>query len=358
MKKFILILCMITLVGCGKTVPSANMDISEVQSETSPKIQYEPTTESTFDAVTDIEVGEPDKNYYLNSNKTLFSDDKGSYYYVYKDGRDSGYYVLGCETKDNKYSFLKNADDFNAYLYKDGIFYGSYIQDKICSFKDGKYTSLYHEENEISDFYFTDSYIYFLYRSDSGTEIFRMGYNGSDIESIAFIDLQISKYSVHGNKIFYEADYLKYGVFDTETGTDTALDNGGAGIFCGDYMYYVSGEHHLFRMNINDYSYEKICENVRRFAFYDGYIIYQMYQPYAGDTANDCEVYRLGKGENKKIFDAYEHCKHPYYYDISVIQADKDNIFIEVSSGPYYKCIAEIDIDGNLIKKVYEHTSV
>lgn len=181
-----------------------------------------------------------------------------------------------------------------------------------------------------------------------------MRYDGSDVESIAYINLQVSKYSVHDNLIFYEADYLKYGVYNIETFVDTPLDNGGAGIFCGDYMYFISNEHILYRMNINDFTCEKISENIRRMAFYDDYIIYQ---PYTEDVSGDGQLYRLGKGENKKIFDASEILKNNYYYDISV-QANEENIFVQVNSEPYYTYIAEIDIDGNVIEKIYEHNSV
>lgn len=353
MKKFILILSTILLVGCGKTVPSVNMDSSVT--EKSPFIEKLPeTTKESFNALTDIETGEPDKTYYLNNSKIMFSDEKERYYYVYKNGRDSDYYVLGRETKDKKYYFLENADDFTAYLYKNGVFYGNYRQDKFCSFKDGDYTTLKYEEKNISNVYFTDEFIYFINRNDNGTEFLRMRYDGSDVESIAYINLQVSKYSVHDNLIFYEADYLKYGVYNTETSVDTPLDNGGAGIFCGDYMYFISNEHILYRMNINDFTCEKISENIRRMAFYDDYIIYQ---PYTEDVSGDGQLYRLGKGENKKIFDAGEILKNNYYYDISV-QANEENIFVQVNSGPYYTYIAEIDIDGNVIEKIYEHNSV
>ena len=150
MKKFILILSTILLVGCGKTVPSVNMDSSVT--EKNPVIEKLPeTTKESFNAVTDIETGEPDKTYYLNNSKIMFSDEKERYYYVYKNGRDSDYYVLGRETKDKKYYFLENADDFTAYLYKNGVFYGNYRQDKFCSFKDGDYTTLkYEEKNTIA----------------------------------------------------------------------------------------------------------------------------------------------------------------------------------------------------------------
>ncbi|MCM1506493.1 MAG: DUF5050 domain-containing protein [Ruminococcus flavefaciens] len=353
MKKFILILCMIALVGCGKKVPQSDMEFSETISRAVPEITIEPTTVSDFNAVTDIEPEKPDENYYLNSSKALFSADKGRYYYVYKDGRDSAYYVLGYEDSEKKYSFLENADDFTAYLYKDGTFYGSYRSDKLCSFKDGKYKSLKYEDRNISDFYFTEQYIYFLCKGDTETEILRMRYDGTDAESIAVINLMISKYAVHDGKIFYEADYLKYGVYDTETAENTSLSDGGAGIFCGDYMYYISSEHHLFRMNTSDYSCEKICENVRRIAVYEDYIIYQ---PYSSNVDCDGQLYRLGKGENKKIFDAGDFFENGYYYDISV-QAEKEKIFIEVSSGPYFRYIAEMDIDGNITDTIYAHTS-
>ncbi len=354
MKKFILILCMITLVGCGNIVPSADMDVSGTESETAVEA-FSETPEETFNPVTDIEIGEPDKTYYLNHRETLFSDESGRYYYAYKGGRDSAYYVLLHEDDDKKCAFVENADDFNAYLYKDNVFYGSYRSSKLCSFKDGKYTELKYEEKEISDFYFTDEYIYFLCRNDTGTEVLRMRYDGSDAESVAFINLQISKYAVHGNNIFYEADYLKYGVYDTETGTNTALDEGGAGVFCGDYMYYMSAEHHLYRMNLNDYVSEKICENVRLFSFYGDYILYQ---PYSDSTNTDGQIYRLGKGENSKIFDAGELFDDDYYYDVSAIQTEDEHIFIEINSGPYFSYIAEIDIDGNIVETIYSHTSV
>jgi len=354
MKKIIILLCMITLVGCGKTVPSANMNVS-VSQEKAVTEAYSETEKEIFNPVTDIETGEPDKNYYLNNSKIMFFDDSGRYYYVYKDGRDSDYYVLGRETEDRKYSFLENADDFTAYLYKNDTFYGSYRQNKLCSFKDGKYKSLKYEEKSMSDFYFTEEYIYFLCRDDSGTEIFRMRYDGSDAESVAYINLQISRYAVHENNIFYEADYLKYGVYNTETAENISLDEGGAGVFSDDYMYFVSGEHNLFRMNINDYSCEKISENIRRIALFKGYIIYQ---PYTDNARDDGRIYRLGKGENKKIFDSYESLGNDYYYDISAIQADKEKLFIEVNSGAYYDYIAEIDIDGNIVENVYTHNSV
>ncbi|MDE6101970.1 MAG: DUF5050 domain-containing protein, partial [Ruminococcus sp.] len=264
-------------------------------------------------------------------------------------------YVLLHEDADKKCSFVENADDFNAYLYKDNIFYGSYRSYKLCSFKDGKYTELKYEEKEISDFYFTEEFIYCLCKNDVGTEILRMRYDGSDTEQVAFINLQISKYAVHGNNIFYEANYLKYGVYDTETGTDTALDEGGAWVFCGDYMYYISSKHHLYRMNLSDYSSEKICENVRIVAFYDDYILYQ---PYAYNTDVDGQIYRLGKGENIKIFDAGELFDNDYYYDISTIQTEDEHIFIEINSGPYFSYIAEMDIDGNIVETIYSNKSV
>lgn len=364
MKKFILILCMLTLVGCQKTVPSANMDVPVQRKRQDNQIIIPETTKEVFDAVTDFEIESPDKTYYLNSDKTLFSDKKGRYYYVYKDGRDSDYYALGRETDDGKYFFLENADDFEAYLYRDGVFYGSYRQNKFCSYKDGKYTFLQYkvetedgktEEKNMSDFYFTEDYIYFLCRDDAGTEVLRMKYSGTDIESIAYINLRLKKYSVYDNHIFYEADYMKYGVYDIETSENTSLDEGGAGIFSGEYMYFVSAEHSLYRMNTTDYSCEKLSENVRRIAFYDGYIIYQPYKNYA---RGDGQIYRLGKGENKKIFDAGERLENDYYYDISVIQADNEKIYIQVNSGIFYNYIAEIDIDGNVVDKIYEHDSV
>lgn len=354
MKKFILILCMITLVGCGNVVPPADMNVSEIESETVTEMQSEETVAEIFPAVTDIETGEPDSTYFLNHKNILFSDDSGRYYYSHKNGRDDGYYVLLHEDKDKKCSFVENADDFSAYIYKENVFYGSYRNSKLCSFKDGKYTELKYEEKDISDFYFTDEFIYCLCRNDAGTEFLRMRYDGSDPESVAFINLNVSKYAVHGNNIFYEADYMKYGVYDTETNTDTSLDEGGAGSFCGDYMYYISTEHHLCRMNLNDHSVEKLCENVRLFAFYDGYILYQ---PYSDGTTADGQIYRLGKGENVKILDADQIFKNSYYYDVSAIQTKDEHIYIEINSGPYFSYIAEIDIDGNIVETIYSHTS-
>lgn len=353
MKKLIAVLAIITLVGCGKTVPSANMNNS-VEEKKSIVESVTEINEEVFDAITDIEIDMPDETYYLNNSKIMFSDGNKRYYYVYKSGRENDYYVLGCETEDRKYSFLNNADDFTAYLYKNGTFYGTYRQDKFCSFINGDYTPLQYEEQNISDVYFTEEYIYFLLKDDSGTQFMRMKYDSSDAEIVACINLQVSKYSVKNNLIFYEADYLRYGVYDIENSIDTSINEGGAGIFSGDYMYFVSNEHNLLRMDLNDYTCEKLSENVRRISFYDGYILYQ---PYTDDAVGDGQLYRLGKGENVKIFDSSQILENNYYYDISV-QTEEEKIFIKVDSGPYYTYIAEIDINGNIIEDIYEHNSV
>jgi|GEM_PF-7000486 len=40
---------------------------------------------------------------------------------------------------------------------------------------------------------------------------------------------------------------------------------------------------------------------------------------------------------------------------IDKLQCENGHIFIDISSGPYYSYIAELDTDGNLIKNYYEN---
>lgn len=116
-------------------------------------------------------------------------------------------------------------------------------------------------------------------------------------------------------------------------------------------MYCIDSEYRLIRTNIDDYTVEVVCENANRFDFCGEYIIYAFN---SSDDDSDGKLYRISNDENIEIFNAKELLNPEFYYDIDKIQCENGQIFIDISSEPFYSCVIELDIDGNLIKKYYE----
>ncbi len=126
-------------------------------------------------------------------------------------------------------------------------------------------------------------------------------------------------------------------------------------------MYYSSYVYSndvpgIFRMNLSDYTVEKICENGFPAAVHDGCLFYcrtneNDERPYS------YTLYRLGKGEDKLLFDADEFIGDGYNYFIDAVQSQDGHLYVKLSSGPYYSNIAEIDTDGNMLKQIYLNTS-
>ncbi|MDE6789771.1 MAG: DUF5050 domain-containing protein, partial [Ruminococcus sp.] len=231
------------------------------------------------------------------------------------------------------------------------------LMSTICKYKNGAITPI-AEIGYLSIFYFTDEYIYYC---DNEKTIRRMDYNGENIEEIVRLE-SIEKFAVHDGKIWYKYTVKENSSFtsktavyniETEEYVDLMFDSL---YYCdfkfnGSYMYCIDSEYRLLRTNIDDYTVEVVCENADCFDFCGEYIIYAYN---SSDNDSDGKLYRISNDENTEIFNAKELLTPESYYDIDTIQCENGQIFIDISSGPFYSCVTELDIDGSLIKKYYE----
>ncbi len=350
------------LAGCSSNNKSeTSSDIStEAQSETFSLSTEESTAEITSEENVSSAINDSTQslsNDDLNKRKTIFFSDSGCYYYTYAGGRDSANYVLGFDNGDENPVLVENGEDCIWYFNIGDILYGTKWTVNGISFCKC-------ENNVVSDIfeypqsyfqiqYFTDSYIYYAVSDDNSTGIYRVDYNGDNPEFVFAPDDSdyALNFTVYGSKIYYNANQNhKLGVYDIETGVNTDIPQGGVGRIYNGYMYY-NDHNDLCRMNLSDFSTELVCEKVLNYDFIGNDIVYSPY----GENETDGSLFILENGESRKIFSAQEFFKQDYYYMIDKLQCENGHIFIDISSGPYYSYIAELDTDGNLIKNYYEN---
>lgn len=347
-----------TSVTSSSTTESVTEPATEAASE-------EKTEPSSYPEIMELDLAEPDKDDLLNKRKTIFFTDNGYYYYSEIGGRDSANYVLSYDSGDGNCMPIENGEDC-IWRFTDGdtiygvqhyTHSGDSLMSKICKYKDGAITPI-AEIGYLSAFYFTDEYIYYY---DNEKTICRMDYNGENIEEIVKLD-SIEEFAVHDDKIWYKYTIKennrfisKTAVYNIETGESVDLMVNFIHYcdfrFNGRYMYCIDSAYRLLRTNTDDYTVEVVCENADCFDFCGKYIIYACN---SSDNDSDGKLYRFSNDENTEIFNAKELLNQEYYYDIDTIQCENGQIFIDISSGPFYSCVTELDIDGNLIKKYYE----
>ncbi len=379
------------------------MDVTEYEDwyygytggETEWTLKYFPLTEDNirrvdgdrapFEPVLDIDAGEVGEEYMLNSKKSLFFADDGYYYYAYKGGWDSAHYVLAHDGGDGNYTFLSDNDSgsddwFWAKYYRDGTFYGELSMPAlevslpdtynhsfvVCAgmYRSGKLSAFLTEEGKpLNDMCFAEDYIYAAAQGDlDSLSFYRFDYDGGSMERIAELEAhKLYSFVVHGEQLICEIENSQWehevGVIDLETGGYTALPDGGVGFVCGGYMYYsdkrnnisFADTNNIYRMSLDDCSVEKICEGGELMAIHDDYLIYCVHDENDGSDV----LRRLGNGEDVQFFDPNELLGDGYYYSVDTVQSEGGHLYVELSSGPYYKNIMEIDTNGNFIKQIY-----
>ena len=383
MKKFLCVLCSaFLLIGCSAKTPENS--VSEVATEemtgtateaeekteistenNSVKPTYISNKQKEYPNVTELNLAAPNKNDQINKRKTIFFSDNGYFYYTYVGGRDSANYALSFDSGDGKPVPLENCEelheDFECCFNKETAFYGvkhifNPSQYEIYKYENGVGKSLSDGlYNYWFTSYFTEKYIYYSTYENKISEFYRMDYNGENKELLFTLDesFYIPDFLVNEDKIYFEwveNDSHKIGVYNMKNHELIVLYDGGTGRINGGYMYYIS-QSSLMRMSLEDYSIEFVCEDVYDFEFCGDTIFLDP----SLDSKDSGTLFKLEKGEKQKIFDANEFFGNEYYYDIDNIQYENDRIFIQISSGPYYSYIAELDINGNFIRKVYEH---
>ena len=357
------------------------------------EVEYFPLTEENlrkvegnsapFTPAVDLDTGEVGEEYLLNSKKSLLFADDGYYYYAYKGGWDSAHYVLAHDGGDGNYTFLdeNGSDDwFWAKYYRDGKFYGQLSMPALevalpdtynhsfvlCAgmYRGGKLSAFLTEEGKpLNDMWFAEDYIYAAAQDSlDSLSFYRFDYDGGSMERIAELEAQkLYSFAVYDGRLICETENSQgeheVGVIDLETGGYTALSDGGVGFVCGGYMYYsdkrnnISFAHtnNIYRMSLDDYSVEKLCEGGELMAIHDGYLIYCVHDENDGSDV----LRRLGNGEDVQFFDPNELLGDGYYYSVDTVQSEGGHLYVELSSGPYYKNIMEIDTNGNFIKQIY-----
>lgn len=295
----------------------------------------------------------------LNKRKPVFFSDSGYYYYSYVGGKDSANFVLSFDNGDGNPVPIENGEDCIWYYNSGDTFYGtkwSIDGVSLCKCENNVVSDIFaYPQSYIHKSYFTSDYIYYIVSDDKTAEICRVDYNGENPESVLTLDEAdyTLDFLVYDNKIYYDAKkYHKLGIYDIETGVNTEIPQGGVGRIHNGYMYYID-DYDLWRMKLSDCSVEIVYEKVLNYDFIGNDIVYTPY----GEHERDGDLFILANGISKKIFSAKELLVPDYYYMIDRLQYENEHIFVEISSGPYYSYIAELDTDGNLVKTYYENKS-
>ena len=123
----------------------------------------------------------------------------------------------------------------------------------------------------------------------------------------------------------------------------------GTVLFNNGYLYYVdrADNHKLYRLNCKTYDRELVCDTfVGSFNFFGGYILYVADGSFGGRT-----LYRMNENENKAILSVEQVGTGSH---LEIIQCEEGRIFVKNSGGSFYMCLAEIDIDGNILRTIHE----
>lgn len=323
-------------------------------------IQNTKNKQGEYPDAENVVIAAPDETDTMNiMNPLVLSDDEGYYYYGY-------YYDSG----DGKLSAFCAGSVCSWNFVGDGVLYGTTYQSNGSASDVVAYACKY-ENNEISiiseasDVYkecvYTPDYIYYMLEHGDSKGVYRMDYSGKNHKRVlAFEDSESNfDFIVNGSKIYYKwSDYTQlytFGVYDMETKEHKRLNDGELGRINGGYMYYKVFDHYednsgfiynLMRMNLEDYTIEKVCEDVWDFDFQGNSIIY--------DRNSDKDqgiIYRLENGESKAAFSCDTLGEDCYIYGF---QCTEDEIILKAETDVYNICIIGIDASGN-IKKYHEY---
>lgn len=407
MKKiFALVLAVLLIfaVGCQITPPT------ESGLEDEPVITVSDTAGITKIEVTEqpfvfTDLKETDEWVLKNQHQSLFPYNGGYYFYVYPEGGndEAGLWYLNSEGKLIKQptprcfcpELLK--DDalygivFESRLDEDGISiseegekyrYGQMHKFELNESGTGESCLIYNGgeiySSGVSHIYYTQDYIYFIkafpYPNNyiNNPDVWRMDYNGKNITKVASLKnanpIDISDFIVYLGKIWYTysqqntdgsltGGYLTS--YDMETGEMLEFDRGGLGICTNNgYFYYYEHEYdgadgQLYRFNCETYCVEKIFDVGPEYlmGFTDDYLLYTKYSEEDEDGLRTCELHRFNGEEDTCIFvvDKLFECDW-----MSVEYLDNRIIVAHERDCDIYVYLIEIDIDGKIIKKIYE----
>jgi len=304
---------------------------------------------TTMRPLSELNLGEPDEWNFNSRTKEIFLCENGYYYYFEKGDVDGPHRVLAFDSGDGNRIEQVATDNFTGVFLHDNDIYGYQEDSGVCKYENGVLTVF--PNTQTYNIYFSESGIYFSGIDES--VIYRMDYTGENITPIAKLNkhqIEICDFAIYKGKIWY--DYIdreisgmpqkNFATYDLETKEVLEFDNGRVGLINNSYMYYTDDDSKFYRFNCETYCVEKICDaTVEAFDFSGGFILY----------ATEDAVYKLNEKENKKILSVNQLGKSDYFL---AIQCQNDRIFILSGSGAFYTYLAEIDINGKIIKKIHE----
>ncbi len=251
-------------------------------------------------------------------------------------------------------------DEFDIKVMRDGILYGiqsEYVHEYlgyeyfITKHENGKFKKVL--DSPVQGSYFTDEGIYY----QISNRICLMDYNGQNIKLILEIPDELyyedctAKFIIYRNKLWYchydsDRHNNSFWCYDFN-GTFTKFDKGDLESANNGFIYYRKNdsEYHsnLYRFNCETYTVELVSDaDIMGYSFYDGYILYS--------TFND--LYKMNFKVNSKIFTADKLGNSDSF--TTVLKSEDGRIFVMGSFDPSYYCLAEIDIDGNIVSIIYE----
>lgn len=329
--------------------------------------------------VKELNIAEPDESDSMDSlNQLIFFGNEGCYYnYRWNDTDDNGnygYYGIGFDDGSGVPVPLEK-DGYCIWSYiRDGILYGSYypydsvdhnvnIAYYVCKCEKNTVEIITGASNSAYACVYTPDHIYYLLSDEDTNDIYRMDYNGKNRKRILTLDGagNMRRYMVSGSRIYYwyydfkaAAEYQNvFGIYDMETGEHIRLRDGKIGRINGGYMYYIEeNSYDLMRMNLEDYTIERVCRNVRCYDFQRDSIIYAIW--------NDDEhgVYRLNNEGSTQLFTTGDISGFQSDAWITGIQCRDDEIILKITSqiigDGNYTSLVGTDQQGRLIREYGE----
>jgi len=336
-------------VGSNPIVSSTVLNMKEIATT------YRPFSTPNFK--------EADETLINNRKKFIFPCNDGYYYYIEAGDRDGPHRVLAFDNGNGNPKKQSVGDGFVAKVVRENAVYGFFqnpadlAQKTILSKYENNILTLFDVGS--SKLFFAKDEIYFC--NDTEPMIYKTDYSGKRTGLVADLKdyaVGIEKFAIYESKIWFEYDdsdtlqSLKCGfaAYDLKTHEFLKFDRGGIDLINGGYCYYMNDKKrsgtdyngYLYRFNCETFCVEQVLDTkIEVFDFYNDYLLYE--------TENG--LYKMNGNENKKNLSISQLGEADYFYGV---QVQKERIFVIGGAGAFYDFIAEVDIDGKVVKKIHE----
>lgn len=333
-------------------------------------IEWIDNRQEEYPEVKELNIAKPEETDSAYNSQLVYFGNDGCYYN--QPWSDADGYTRNALVFDDGSGDPVHVEDgekiYWSYL-SDGILYGtsySYVSDDvmyICKLENNTVEKIAAVPENVGQVIFTPDYIYYtLTYTDNKDKIdlYRMDYSGKKRKRVFTLDGATYGRSIRiiGSKIYYwcydwdaPAEYQDtYGIYDMETDKHIKLKDGMIGRINGGYMYYLTEQGDLLRMDLDDYKIERVCDNVRDYDFQEDSIIYTMMNV---DAPNSC-LYRLDDNGSTRLFGLADIPGFKSGDWIVGVQCHDDEIILRIKDSDGYASIIGTDQQGKLIREYGE----